>query len=70
MAQWTNINRNNRFVNPLPLSWMTKVSGAVHLALPGLMVGRQAGRQAGEGRKAGRQIRRNAGEFRKFENSL
>ena len=39
MAQWTNINRNNRFVNPPPLSWMSEISGAVHLALLGLMAG-------------------------------
>ena len=24
MAQWTNINRNNRFINPLPLLWLLK----------------------------------------------
>ena len=57
MAQWTNVNWNNRFINPTPLPWMSEVSGAVHLALPGLTAGRQAGR-------------RNAGEFRKFENLL
>ena len=62
MAQWTNVNRNNRFVNPPPLPWLSEISGALHLALPGLTAGRQAGRQAGG--------RRNTGEFRKIENSL
>ena len=58
MEQWTNVNRNNRFINPPLLPWMSEVSGAVHLALPGLMAG---GRQAG--RQAGRQIgRRQADE--------
>ena len=37
MAQWTNSNRNNRSVN----TWMSEISGALHLALPGFMVGRQ-----------------------------
>ena len=35
MVQWTNVNRNSRFVNPPPLSWLSEISGAVHLALPG-----------------------------------
>ena len=43
MAQWTNVNRNNRFVNPPPLPWLSEISGALHLALPGLTAeGRQA----------------------------
>ena len=49
MAQWVNRLRKNIFVNPpapqLPLS--CEISGALHLAQPGLMAGRQAGRQAG-----------------------
>ena len=53
MAQWTDVNPNNRFINLLPLPWMSEISGAVYLALPGLMAGRQ---EAG----------RNAGDFRKF----
>ena len=44
MAQWTNLNRNNIFVR-LPL--LCEKSGAIHLAEPGLMAGRQAGRLAG-----------------------
>ena len=51
MAQWVNRLRNNIFVNPppLPLSW--EISGALHLAQPGLTAGWQAGRLAG--RQAG-----------------
>ena len=37
MVQWTNINRNNRSVN----TWMSEISGALHLSLPGFMAGRQ-----------------------------
>ena len=48
MAQWTNVNQNNRFVNLQPLPWLFEISGAIHLALPGLTVGWQAGRQADE----------------------
>ena len=57
MAQWTNLNRNSSFVNPPPLPVLCGVSGAVHLAEPGLTAGWQAGRQAG---------RRNTGEFENF----
>ena len=39
--------RNNIFVNPVPLPLLCEVSGAVHLAQPGLTAGRLAGRQAG-----------------------
>ena len=39
MAQLTNVNQNNRFVNPLPLPWLSEIFEAVHLALPGLMAG-------------------------------
>ena len=59
MAQLTNVDRNNGFVNPPPLPWMSEVSIAVHLAILGLM---------GEGRRQA--DRQNSGEFRKFENSL
>ena len=41
MAQWINVNWNNRFVNPQPLPWLSEISGAIHLALLGLMAGRQ-----------------------------
>ena len=47
MAQWVNRLRNNIFVNPLPLPLSCEISGALHLAQPGLTAGRQAGRQAG-----------------------
>ena len=42
MAQWINVNRNNRFVNPLPLPLLSEIYGAVHVTLPGLTAGRQA----------------------------
>ena len=61
MAQWVNRFRNNIFVNPPPLPLLCKISGALHLAQPGLMAGWQAGRQAG---------RRNTGEFRNFQSWL
>ena len=47
MAQWGNRLRNNIFVNPPPLPLLCEISGALHLAQPGLTAGRQAGRQAG-----------------------
>ena len=47
MAQWVNRLRNNIFVNPPPLPLLCEISGALHLAQPGLTAGRQAGRQAG-----------------------
>ena len=58
MAQWVNRLRNKIFVNPPPLPLLCGISGALHLAQPGLTAGRQAGRQAG---------RRNTGEFRNFQ---
>ena len=61
MAQWTNVNRNDRFVNPPPLPWLSEISGTIHLALPGLTAGRLAGWLTG---------RRNPGKFRDFENRL
>ena len=42
MAQLVNHLQNNIFVNPLPLLLL---SGALHLAEPGLTAGRLAGRQ-------------------------
>ena len=47
MAQWVNRLRNNIFINPPPLPLSCKISGALHLAQPGLTAGRQAGGQAG-----------------------
>ena len=45
MAQWKNHLWNNIFANPPPLSLLCEISGALHLAQPGLMAGRwQAGR--------------------------
>ena len=43
MAQWVNHLRNKIFVNPPPLPLLCEISGALHLAQPGLMAGRQAG---------------------------
>ena len=50
MAQWVNRLRNNIFVNPPPLPLLCEISGALHLAQPGLTAGRLA-------------VRRNIGEF-------
>ena len=47
MAQWVNRLRNNIFVNPPPLPLSCEISGALHLAQPGLTAGWQAGRLAG-----------------------
>ena len=57
MAQWVNCLRNNIFVNPPLLPLSCEISGALHLAQPGLTAGRLAGR-------------RNAGKFRNFKNWL
>ena len=43
MAQLVNHLRNNIFVNPPPLPLLCEISGALHLAQPGLTAGRQAG---------------------------
>ena len=52
MAQRVNRLRNNIFVNPPPLPLLCEISGALHLAQPGLtagwLAGWQAGRQADE----------------------
>ena len=45
MVQWVNRLRNNIFVNPPPLLLLCEISGALHLAQPGLTAGKQAGRQ-------------------------
>ena len=42
MVQWTERNRNNKFVNPPSLPLLSEISGAVHLALPGLTASRLA----------------------------
>ena len=65
MAQWVNRLRNKIFVNPPPLPLLCEISGALHLAQPGLTAGWQAGRLAGW--LAGR---RNTGEFRNFQSWL
>ena len=39
MAQWVNRPRNNIFVNPPPLPLSCEISGALHLAQPGLTAG-------------------------------
>ena len=48
MAQRVNRLRNNIFVNPPPLPLSCEISGALHLAQPGLTAGWLAGRQADE----------------------
>ena len=47
MAQWVNRLRNKIFVNAPPLPLLCEISGALHLAQPGLTAGWLAGRQAG-----------------------
>ena len=47
MAQWVNRLRNNIFVNVPPLPLLFEISGALHLAQPGLTAGWLAGRLAG-----------------------
>ena len=42
MAQWVNRLWNNIFVNLLPLPLSCEISGALHLAQPGLTAGRLA----------------------------
>ena len=65
MAQWVNRLRNKIFVNPPPLPLLCEISGALHLAQPGLTAGRLAGWLAGW-----LAVRRNTGEFRKFQSWL
>ena len=47
MAQWVNRLWNNIFINPPPLPLSCGISGALHLAQPGLTVCRQEGWLAG-----------------------
>ena len=42
MVQWENCLRNNVFINPPPLPLSCEISGALHLAEPGLTAGWQA----------------------------
>ena len=42
MAQWVNRLWNNIFVNSPPLLLLCEISGALHLAQPGLTAGRLA----------------------------
>ena len=42
MAQWVNRLRNEIFVNAPPLPLLCEITGALHLAQPGLMAGRLA----------------------------
>ena len=39
MEQWVNRLRNNIFINPPPLPLSCEISGALHLAQPGLTAG-------------------------------
>ena len=48
MAQWVNRLRNNIFVNLPPLPLSCEISGALHLAQPGLTAGWLASRLADE----------------------
>ena len=44
MVQWVNRFRNNILVNLLPLPLLCEISGALHLAQPGITASRLAGR--------------------------
>ena len=46
MAQWVYCLWNNIFINPPPLPLSCEISGALHLAQPGLTAGRLADKQA------------------------
>ena len=46
MVQWTNLQRTKKFVNSMKLYRTCEKSGGLHVAEPGLMAGRQAGRLA------------------------
>ena len=61
MAQWVNRLRNNIFVNAPPLPLLCEISGALHLAQPGLTAGWPSVCPSG---------RRNTGEFRNFQSWL
>ena len=60
MAQWVNRLRNNIFVNPAPLPLLCEISGALHLAQPGLTAGWLTGWLADK----------NTGEFQNFQSWL
>ena len=45
MTQWTNLNRNNNFINPQQLPLLCGISGTMHLGVVGLTAGWLAGRQ-------------------------
>ena len=65
MVQWVNHLRNYIFVNPPPLPLLCEISGAIHLAQPGLIwqAGRLAGRQT-----IAKYIYPGIGKFRNFQN--
>ena len=65
MAQWVNRLRHNIFINPPPLPLSCEISGALHLAQPGLTAGWLAGRVAG--RQAGRQADEIQADFEIFK---
>ena len=65
MAQWVNRLRNKIFVNAPPLPLLCEISGALHLAQPGLTAGWPSVRLAGW-----QAVRRNTGEFRNFQSWL
>ena len=71
MVQWVNHLWNNIFVNPPPLSLLCEISGALHLAQPGLTAGGRVGRQRPASQPArpyGRWVGRLAGIQLNFEN--
>ena len=45
MAQWINVFRNDSFVNPTRLPFLSEKTGALAIVELGLMAGRQAVRQ-------------------------
>ena len=55
--QWVNRPWNKIFVNLLPLPILCEISGALHLAQPGLTAGRPS-------------VRQNTGEFQNFQSWL
>ena len=62
MVQWINVFRNDGFVNPMRLPFLSEKTGALAIVEPGLTAGRQSSRQAG--RPLGR---RNCCKVRKFK---
>ena len=58
MVQWTDLQRIEKFKNPVRLCIHCEKSGGLYLAKPGLTAGWQAGWQFG---------RRNLGEARDFQ---